>query len=468
MVCPQVPDQGKFADARGKGEQVHFYPADSILLYIVDGKVQLRAEAWDRLGGRELLCEHDVATDAGVFVIDGFVPYRTGILPKLAFGTPIREGRLRAGEVEYQEAFGRWRPLAVVENHRNLTSKEVRTIYERTHGVSIGFPKTWFLDDFDLMAIRYFRDLDSALEVSDGYIHLRPIDRCSFSDAGALRQGMRLIVHSDSIRSHAPITAESVPAPSPARTTRARTWYEVLVIDQVGQPVSAVELCIEVNGDKRPAKTSADGRARLSNAPYGQATVSFADPSALLDLLDKSWAKDDTQDWIVPPDDAQVIEVTRLTADWRWPVAMSAESPKILILKPPYWLRLFDERGQLMPDLDCTVSVGSRQYRQTSDAQGWIDLPLGESCPESATVEWQQDELDRTIEARLQCHEGKIEDVALARLWNLGFQPLSEGDDGQRVAVAAFQSHSELADVHGELSDEVVKEIAKRWEERNG
>lgn len=464
MENAQTPDKGKTAgtcDGDADREQVHFYPAENVLLYIVDGQVRLRSRAWASSAScwRNL----DDAFYTGAFVIEGLVSYAmTRSSPRIPEGTPIRESRTTANKVEYQEPSGRWRPLAF-DDMWVLTASDLRILHEALRGHTVGFPTTWFLDNFDSRVVRYHRKDAVTPGRSDGCILLRHSDRYAFIEAEVLRRGMSLVIHGRSVAEHIPTAPEAAFAPSSARTMSAQTWYEVLIVDQAGEPVPDVELRIEVDGGGQPSKTAADGRARLSDAARGQATVSFSDPSALLNLLDERWAKDDEKDWIVPPDDAQVLEVTRLAADWRRPVGLSAESTKILILEPPYWLRLYDEGGQVMSNLKCTVSAGQQRFEQTSDAQGWIELPVGDSCPESATVEWQEDGVSRSMVTRLQCHEGPCDDLARARLWNLGFQH-DDGDD----ALLAFQNHQDIQVFDGKMPNEVADRVSSRWVERNG
>ena len=215
-------------------EQVHFYPGDKLLLYIVDGKVQLQAEAWGGPPTREPDKPMDyMPTDAGTFIIDVIEPYRTDTWPrsKIRWGTPIRGSRTRAGKIEYRTSAGRWRPLVVKdEGGSEFTALKLTERHEKMYGLSSGFPKTWFLIDFGPKAVRYYEDRNQnrkrypneplkgemihttpkgeaetehhpqdarklQLTKSHGSIHIRPIDRNDFINAGAFRQGMTLIIH---------------------------------------------------------------------------------------------------------------------------------------------------------------------------------------------------------------------------------------------------------------------------------
>jgi hypothetical protein len=237
MASPQTPDKGKTdgtRDGAADREQVHFYPGDKLLLYIVDGEVQLSAEAWGGPPVREPDEPMDyLTTHAGTFVIDGIMPYSTKTWPRsrIRWGTPIRESRTRAGKIEYRTPSGGWRPLVVKdEDGSEFTALKLTERHEKMYGLSSGFPKTWFLNDFGPKAVRYYEDRNQnrkrdpneplkgemihttpkgeaetehhpqdarklQLTKSHGCIHIRPIDRNDFISAGAFRQGMTLVIH---------------------------------------------------------------------------------------------------------------------------------------------------------------------------------------------------------------------------------------------------------------------------------
>jgi hypothetical protein len=233
---PVKPQPQGSRDNGADREEVHFYPGDKILLYIVDGKVRLKADAWggppvkEGRGRGERMDREP--TYSGVFVIDGIAPYKTSTWPRsrIPWGTPIRESRSRAGKIEYQEPSGKWRPLIVRDGDGELTANGLQDLHESMYGPSNGFPKTWFLNDFGPKAVRYYRDRNKnrkrdaneplegemihttadneaqsvhydgnpeevLLDESHGCIHIRPVDRDTFIAAGAFRQGMTLAIH---------------------------------------------------------------------------------------------------------------------------------------------------------------------------------------------------------------------------------------------------------------------------------
>jgi hypothetical protein len=272
-----------------------------------------------------------------------------------------------------------------------------------------------------------------------------------------------LLLRKETAPRAASATEEPAISPSRMRKLMDRTWYEVWLVDEIGEPISDVEFVVDVDGDGYGGKTDAEGRLRVADAVRGEARARFANSQAVLELLDRRWAEDRTEDWIVPSSEDTDLEVCRAASDWRHSFVLQPETPRMVVMEPPYWVRLYDERGVLMTGLDCKVAVGGQTHEARSDGQGWIEFPVGQQCPESATVEWQKCGVTYGMEVKLQCHDGQAEDVARARLWNLGFQA-----DDVASAISDFQSEADMQHQDGELSDEVVERIASRWAERNG
>jgi hypothetical protein len=232
-------------------EEVHFYPGSRIMVYVAGNKVKAIAEAWggpvtkQPLRPREKMAAGP--TTAGKFVIDRMEAYRTDSwqMSKIRWGTPIRGSRTDTRKLEYLSESGKWRPSTIMiedevpdpkrkgkvkKVHRLLNTMDVLFLnfhYRHSHE----FPDTWLFNDFGPVAVRYYRDRNSnrkrdaneklsgemihttplnegqsdifkgdfrevELVESHGCIHIRPIDRQTFIDAGAFRQGMTLVVHS--------------------------------------------------------------------------------------------------------------------------------------------------------------------------------------------------------------------------------------------------------------------------------
>jgi hypothetical protein len=141
------------------------------------------------------------------------------------------------------------------------------------------------------------------------------------------------------------------------------------------------------------------------------------------------------------------------------------------VLVPPYRVRLYDEGDKVLSGLRCNVSIGTVRYEVTSDGAGWIEVPLGDVCPEIAIIEWEEEHhgrmLTRRIEVMLACHDRNPNAVAMARLHNLGY-PVPEDPEN---SVALFQVDFELPRESlsgGEIPAATRERITQAWEDRLG
>lgn len=209
---------------------LHFFPGPKVLLWRVDGKVELRAEAW---GG----ADPDPAnpdptmepqrTTPGRYVVHSYAPYRTNTwsLSKLRWGTPLK---VVSGDVYYatgKSGAGAWRKLS--DLMPGMTPARLQKAHRILFGKDV-VPDTWVFNDFGPKAVRYFRDknhnkkLDSdegealsgemihttpdnegqvvkgeavTLAPSHGCVHVNPVERDKFHAAGAFKRGTDFIIH---------------------------------------------------------------------------------------------------------------------------------------------------------------------------------------------------------------------------------------------------------------------------------
>ena len=82
------------------------------------------------------------------------------------------------------------------------------------------------------------------------------------------------------------------PPPEPSRPPspiERRTWFEVIVVDEVGDPVAGLDVTFG-HGDTRQRRTTGgDGRARIDDVAASFASASPADLQAARDLLKPRW-----------------------------------------------------------------------------------------------------------------------------------------------------------------------------------
>ncbi|MFO0761949.1 MAG: hypothetical protein U0359_36250 [Byssovorax sp.] len=85
--------------------------------------------------------------------------------------------------------------------------------------------------------------------------------------------------------------SEPPPPPGPEPTTD-KTWFEVKLVDEVGDPIGDVELAVDIlGGSKRTEKTNGGGKVRIDNVDASFAQVAIKDVSALRDKLRPRWSK---------------------------------------------------------------------------------------------------------------------------------------------------------------------------------
>jgi hypothetical protein len=265
--------------------------------------------------------------------------------------------------------------------------------------------------------------------------------------------------------SAAPIPA-SVAEPLPMVKKERLTWFEVEVIDEMGELVAGATLLFDVDGEMRQLATGGNGVARIDGVRAQSATLRLANTKELRAKLDAQWTQGRDKEWIAPL--PNVVEVW--AGGGSRPFELRAQERFRLMLHPPQRVRLLDHDGTAIAGAVRTVSVGGAKYELTSDDAGWIEFPVGvDSCPETARVEWSEtrDGVTRkwSVDVVLECHVGQPSAVARARLQSLGY----EVDDLAR-AVAEFRRDHELPDedaAGGEISPDTRDKIAEVWEGRH-
>lgn len=141
--------------------------------------------------------------------------------------------------------------------------------------------------------------------------------------------------------------APSPPGPTPQSDT---AWFEVRVVDEIGEPIDGVPLAFFCDGSNHPATTDASGTARIDSTP-GAGTVTVEDQPGLLERLRPRWEQARDAEWL---EDAE--HHTYLSPSGTLPVVqLSSGQPHTLVLQPKVLLArirgmLFDtNRAFLLP-----------------------------------------------------------------------------------------------------------------------
>ena len=216
---------------------LHFFPGVHLIIWVVDGKASIKAEAW---GGEVPVkgVKYDVMkprpTTPGRYVIHSYAPYetKTWAWSKIHWGTRLKVDSA-TGEVLFETGLRSPAWEEVGRKIPGVTTAEIQKLYyalygdTRLHDADGDYiPDTWVFNDFGANAVRYFVDLNKnrkldgrehlsgemihttpeneaqdakketvTLAPSHGCIHVKPSDREALLKAGAFARGTDLVIH---------------------------------------------------------------------------------------------------------------------------------------------------------------------------------------------------------------------------------------------------------------------------------
>lgn len=128
----------------------------------------------------------------------------------------------------------------------------------------------------------------------------------------------------------APTTGGPQPSGSPGE---ALGWFEVKVVDEVGDAVVGVELEFSLSGSAEKRTTDGSGTARVEQRTESVTNVRFSDEVALRTLLYKRWSVARGRKWVEPLDEQwlllQVLRRRELQS-----VSAYSELPRTIVLQP--------------------------------------------------------------------------------------------------------------------------------------
>jgi hypothetical protein len=210
---------------------LHLYPGQKVLVFIVNGHLKAWAIAWGGPSEEQPPGPGEPfgagPTNPGRYVIWRIAPYRTPTWKssRIRWGTRLKLDPHNPDDVLYETDSGRWD--SVLKKTSNSWSRtDIMDRYHELYGIR-EVPKTWVLNDFGSMAVRYFKDrnhngkLDPdehlegemfhstaeneaetlrnpakvKMEYSHGCIHLKPAQRDKLINRGILVRGRILIIH---------------------------------------------------------------------------------------------------------------------------------------------------------------------------------------------------------------------------------------------------------------------------------
>jgi outer membrane protein OmpA-like peptidoglycan-associated protein len=119
--------------------------------------------------------------------------------------------------------------------------------------------------------------------------------------------------------------------------TPPTTWFSIVVVDEVGDPIADVNLELEILGESMKLNTDGSGRARVDGMEGGSALVSVTSPSRLRDTLKPRWATPRTP--VIAESTAEApVHIERLD-DHFDPIRLSREIEATLVILPRFSCR---------------------------------------------------------------------------------------------------------------------------------
>lgn len=204
-------------------KELHFYPGDKRLLFVVDAKLVLDVDAWGgpTYPGRKVPGEMQaMPTTPGRFRVGWVGKYVTSSWKrsKIRWGARLRRHPASSDDFLYEASPGQWRSVKAMTG---ATRQQLEAEYARLYKQP-GVPERWCFNDFGSVAIRYYEDRNdnhkrdageplsgemfhataeseadpgAVLYSSHGCIHLRPLDRDALLNGGAFALGTLVVVH---------------------------------------------------------------------------------------------------------------------------------------------------------------------------------------------------------------------------------------------------------------------------------
>ena len=118
--------------------------------------------------------------------------------------------------------------------------------------------------------------------------------------------------------------------PAPEPVPERQTWFELTVVDELGEPLPNVAVSLRVDGEDLDEQTDGEGRLRVDGASTSFATARL-DSAALADVLRERWSAARGGEWIQPDPESSTIVRYREGAPG---VALRSETPHTIVIQP--------------------------------------------------------------------------------------------------------------------------------------
>ena len=165
-------------------------------------------------------------------------------------------------------------------------------------------------------------------------------------------------------------SATSPPPPmQPPPPSGKKTWFELAVLDEVGDPVDGIDISFSIGGDKRKVTTNGAGVARVADVTSSFGSAQLVSVAAVRNKLEPKWKK--ARERKIMPGDDVFVRVLRKGSDVE-SASLESEKPAKLVLVPPSDVRRvrlvgmhFDtDKSFLLPPATHGIRRVKRMYDQ--------------------------------------------------------------------------------------------------------
>ncbi len=161
--------------------------------------------------------------------------------------------------------------------------------------------------------------------------------------------------------------------PEQPETEEELTWFEVALVDEVGQPVGGVNLEFSAGSASTAMPSNGAGTARVDNANVSSGSVRIVNLTEAIDAIEPKWSSERTG---TPPSGADVIEV-ELREGRSTTVALKKETTKTVVLVSP--LTRIEALTTTFSDNHSLMKVNTTDWKKDGPAHSTPEWSKGTS-----------------------------------------------------------------------------------------
>lgn len=132
------------------------------------------------------------------------------------------------------------------------------------------------------------------------------------------------------------IEATIEPAPPPPERNAQVTWFEVTLLDEVGEALDGIDVVFSFAGRRETKTTDGSGKARIDDAEGGFCSLYWKDEKALRETLRSRWEQVREKDWYKPAEGEEgshTLVQAHTNSDFVSPT-LAATEPHTVVFQP--------------------------------------------------------------------------------------------------------------------------------------